>query len=57
MFRQGSLQFRPTFEEIRARFYKEIRRFIAIPSQFRLELLMLIISKYTFKKHIFSFVF
>jgi len=35
VFRQGSLQFRPTFEEIRARFYKEIRRFIAIPSQFR----------------------
>ncbi len=33
--RQGKLQFRPSFEEIRARFYREIRRFIGIPGQFR----------------------
>ena len=33
--RQGQLQFQPTYEEVRARFYREIRRFIAIPTQFR----------------------
>ena len=33
--RQGKLQFRPPFEEIRARFYREMKRFIGIPSQFR----------------------
>jgi len=34
-FRQGRLQFRPAFEEIRAKFYREMKRFIAIPNQFR----------------------
>lgn len=35
MFRQGELQFRPQFEDIRAKFYREMRRFIGIPGQFR----------------------
>uniref|UniRef100_H2ZEZ6 Cytoplasmic dynein 2 heavy chain 1 n=1 Tax=Ciona savignyi TaxID=51511 RepID=H2ZEZ6_CIOSA len=34
-FRQGRLQFRPAFEEIRAKFYREMKRFIGIPGQFR----------------------
>ncbi|CAK8696967.1 unnamed protein product [Clavelina lepadiformis] len=35
VFRQGKLQFRPAYEEIRAKFYREMKRFIAIPNQFR----------------------
>ncbi|XP_009693327.1 PREDICTED: cytoplasmic dynein 2 heavy chain 1-like, partial [Cariama cristata] len=34
-FKQGRLQFRPPFEEIRARYYREMKRFISIPNQFR----------------------
>ncbi|KAF4787703.1 hypothetical protein TURU_168391 [Turdus rufiventris] len=32
---QGRLQFRPPFEEVRARYYREMKRFISIPNQFR----------------------
>jgi dynein heavy chain 2 len=34
-FRQGRLQFRPPFEEIRAKYYREMKRFIGIPNQFK----------------------
>ena len=34
-FRNGSLQWRPPLEEIRAKFYSGIRRFLAIPTNFR----------------------
>ncbi|XP_040514464.1 cytoplasmic dynein 2 heavy chain 1 isoform X1 [Gallus gallus] len=34
-FKQGRLQFRPPFEEVRARYYREMKRFISIPYQFR----------------------
>uniref|UniRef100_G3VCU8 Dynein cytoplasmic 2 heavy chain 1 n=1 Tax=Sarcophilus harrisii TaxID=9305 RepID=G3VCU8_SARHA len=34
-FRQGRLQFKPPFEEIRAKYYREMKRFISIPNQFR----------------------
>lgn len=34
-FRYGSLQWRPTLEEIRAKIYSGIRRFLAIPTNFR----------------------
>ncbi|NXC70641.1 DYHC2 protein, partial [Anhinga anhinga] len=34
-FKQGRLQFRPPFEEVRARYYREMKRFISIPNQFR----------------------
>ncbi|XP_058489723.1 dynein cytoplasmic 2 heavy chain 1 isoform X2 [Solea solea] len=34
-FRQGRLQFRPPFEEIRARYFREMKRFISIPNQFK----------------------
>lgn len=33
--RQGRLQFRPPFEEVRARYFREMKRFIAIPNQFK----------------------
>lgn len=29
------MQFRPPFEEVRARYYREMKRFISIPNQFR----------------------
>ncbi|TMS07235.1 Cytoplasmic dynein 2 heavy chain 1 [Larimichthys crocea] len=32
---QGRLQFRPPFEEVRARYYREMKRFISIPNQFK----------------------
>lgn len=35
MNRQGRLQFRPPFEEIRARYFREMKRFISIPNQFK----------------------
>uniref|UniRef100_A0A8C3BC42 Cytoplasmic dynein 2 heavy chain 1 n=1 Tax=Cairina moschata TaxID=8855 RepID=A0A8C3BC42_CAIMO len=35
IFKQGRLQFRPPFEEVRARYYREMKRFISIPNQFR----------------------
>ncbi|XP_023565248.1 cytoplasmic dynein 2 heavy chain 1 [Octodon degus] len=35
IYKQGRLQFRPPFEEIRAKYYREMKRFISIPSQFR----------------------
>ncbi|XP_035398354.1 cytoplasmic dynein 2 heavy chain 1 [Cygnus atratus] len=35
IFKQGQLQFRPPFEEVRARYYREMKRFISIPNQFR----------------------
>lgn len=34
-FRYGSLQWRPPLEEIRAKLYSGIRRFLAIPTNFR----------------------
>lgn len=33
--RQGLLQFRPPFEEVRARYFREMKRFISIPNQFK----------------------
>ncbi|XP_073674385.1 cytoplasmic dynein 2 heavy chain 1-like [Garra rufa] len=33
--RQGRLQFRPAFEEVRAKYYREMKRFICIPNQFK----------------------
>ncbi|XP_013869519.1 cytoplasmic dynein 2 heavy chain 1 [Austrofundulus limnaeus] len=35
IFKQGRLQFRPPFEEVRARYFREMKRFISIPNQFR----------------------
>ncbi|KAM3616881.1 uncharacterized protein V6R79_025341 [Siganus canaliculatus] len=35
IFKQGRLQFRPPFEEVRARYFREMKRFIAIPNQFK----------------------
>nr|WAW84826.1 cytoplasmic dynein 2 heavy chain 1 [Halisarca dujardinii] len=35
VFRQQQLQFRPPIEEIRSKFYREIRRFVIIPQHFR----------------------
>lgn len=35
MIRQGRLQFRPPFEEVRARYFREMKRFISIPNQFK----------------------
>ncbi|XP_068004360.1 cytoplasmic dynein 2 heavy chain 1 [Melanerpes formicivorus] len=35
IFKQSRLQFRPPFEEVRARYYREMKRFISIPNQFR----------------------
>ncbi|KAK3531386.1 hypothetical protein QTP70_018186, partial [Hemibagrus guttatus] len=32
---QGRIQFRPVFEELRVRYYRELKRFISIPNQFR----------------------
>uniref|UniRef100_A0A8C1IPK5 Dynein cytoplasmic 2 heavy chain 1 n=1 Tax=Cyprinus carpio TaxID=7962 RepID=A0A8C1IPK5_CYPCA len=32
---QGRLQFRPAFEEVRAKYYREMKRFICIPNQFK----------------------
>uniref|UniRef100_A0A3Q0T4R8 Cytoplasmic dynein 2 heavy chain 1 n=1 Tax=Amphilophus citrinellus TaxID=61819 RepID=A0A3Q0T4R8_AMPCI len=34
-FKQGHLQFSPPFEEVRARYFREMKRFISIPNQFR----------------------
>ncbi|XP_062329494.1 dynein cytoplasmic 2 heavy chain 1 [Osmerus eperlanus] len=34
-FKQGRLQFRPPYEEVRARYFREMKRFISIPSQFK----------------------
>lgn len=33
--RHGRLQFRPPFEEVRARYFREMKRFISIPNQFK----------------------
>lgn len=33
--RQGRVQFRPVCEELRVRYYRELKRFISIPNQFR----------------------
>ncbi|XP_044894140.1 cytoplasmic dynein 2 heavy chain 1 isoform X9 [Felis catus] len=35
VYKQGRLQFRPPLEEIRAKYYREMKRFIGIPNQFR----------------------
>uniref|UniRef100_A0A8C5YQN7 Cytoplasmic dynein 2 heavy chain 1 n=1 Tax=Marmota marmota marmota TaxID=9994 RepID=A0A8C5YQN7_MARMA len=35
IYKQGRLQFRPPFEEIRAKYYREMKRFIGIPNQFK----------------------
>jgi dynein heavy chain 2 len=34
-FRQQKLQFRPPFEEVRAKYYREMKKFISIPLHFR----------------------
>ncbi|OWF37256.1 Cytoplasmic dynein 2 heavy chain 1 [Mizuhopecten yessoensis] len=34
-FRQQQLQFRPPFEEIKAKYFREMKRFIGIPSHFK----------------------
>ncbi|KAF5921105.1 hypothetical protein HPG69_018505 [Diceros bicornis minor] len=34
-YKQGRLQFRPPFEEVRAKYYREMKRFIGIPNQFK----------------------
>ncbi|XP_041438616.1 cytoplasmic dynein 2 heavy chain 1 isoform X2 [Xenopus laevis] len=34
-FKQGRLQFKPPYEEIRAKYYREMKRFISIPNQFK----------------------
>ncbi|KAM4566457.1 cytoplasmic dynein 2 heavy chain 1 isoform 3-T3 [Odontesthes bonariensis] len=35
IFKHGRLQFRPPFEEVRARYFREMKRFISIPNQFK----------------------
>uniref|UniRef100_A0A3B5L503 Dynein heavy chain tail domain-containing protein n=1 Tax=Xiphophorus couchianus TaxID=32473 RepID=A0A3B5L503_9TELE len=35
IFKQSRLQFRPPFEEVRARYFREMKRFISIPNQFK----------------------
>uniref|UniRef100_A0A8C8DIA2 Dynein cytoplasmic 2 heavy chain 1 n=1 Tax=Oryzias sinensis TaxID=183150 RepID=A0A8C8DIA2_9TELE len=35
VFKQGRLQFRPPFEEVRVRYFREMKRFISIPNQFK----------------------
>ncbi|XP_043928516.1 cytoplasmic dynein 2 heavy chain 1 isoform X1 [Protopterus annectens] len=34
-FKQGRLQFKPPFEEVRAKYYREMKRFISIPNHFK----------------------
>ncbi|KPP72256.1 cytoplasmic dynein 2 heavy chain 1-like [Scleropages formosus] len=34
-FKQGRLQLRPPFEEVRAKYFREMKRFISIPNQFK----------------------
>ncbi|XP_053164065.1 cytoplasmic dynein 2 heavy chain 1 isoform X1 [Hemicordylus capensis] len=34
-YKQGRLQFKPPFEEVRAKYYREMKRFISIPNQFK----------------------
>uniref|UniRef100_A0A8C5PRQ6 Dynein cytoplasmic 2 heavy chain 1 n=1 Tax=Leptobrachium leishanense TaxID=445787 RepID=A0A8C5PRQ6_9ANUR len=34
-FKQGRLQFKPPFEEIHAKYYRDMKRFISIPNQFK----------------------
>uniref|UniRef100_W5MJK1 Cytoplasmic dynein 2 heavy chain 1 n=1 Tax=Lepisosteus oculatus TaxID=7918 RepID=W5MJK1_LEPOC len=34
-FKQGRLQFKPPFEEVRAKYFREMKRFISIPNQFK----------------------
>ena len=34
-FRQQQLQFRPPYEEIRSKYYREIKKFISIPKNFK----------------------
>ena len=33
--RQGRLQFKPAFEEIKAKYFREMKKFISIPNHFR----------------------
>ena len=35
VFRQQRLQFQPPFEEIRAKYFREIRKFISLPKNFK----------------------
>ncbi|XP_053095782.1 cytoplasmic dynein 2 heavy chain 1 isoform X3 [Pangasianodon hypophthalmus] len=35
VFKHGRVQFRPVCEELRVRYYRELKRFISIPNQFR----------------------
>ena len=41
VYRQKRLQFRPSIEEIRAKYYREMKKFIAIPSHFKVALVLL----------------
>jgi dynein heavy chain 2 len=34
-FKQGQLQFRPSFEEIKAKYYREVKKFINLPNSFK----------------------
>lgn len=34
-YRQQQLQFRPPFEEIKAKYFREMKRFISIPNHFK----------------------
>lgn len=35
LYRQQQLQFRPPFEEIKAKYFREMKRFISIPNHFK----------------------
>ncbi|XP_029458286.1 cytoplasmic dynein 2 heavy chain 1 [Rhinatrema bivittatum] len=35
IFKQGRLQFKPPLEEVRAKYYRDMKRFISIPNQFK----------------------
>ena len=35
LFRQQKLQFRPPLEEIRAKYFREMKKFISIPNHFK----------------------
>lgn len=35
LYRQQQLQFRPPLEEIRAKYYREMKKFVCIPNHFR----------------------
>jgi dynein heavy chain 2 len=35
IFKQGKLQFRPSFEEIKSKYYREVKKFINLPNSFK----------------------